>query len=89
MYETRTRIATGTDRQTPHPDSDWTDEARLRDLHVRRGWNAKDIARHFDVPYHQVRDRLHELEIFVEKRGPCSGPARELWLRGLNGGKEP
>lgn len=83
------------DDLAPVPDADdrpkaYRDPEVLRNLYIERSWRRQDIADHFGVSTVTVHNHLTEHGIADERGGkhaPQSGPARELYERGLEDAK--
>jgi len=71
-------------RDLPDPTGKWRDDELLRELHVRRGWSAPDIARYFEAPKHTVEDELDERGLDAGgENPPTRGFAAKVWRQSI------
>ncbi|ELZ92646.1 hypothetical protein [Haloferax sulfurifontis] len=77
-----------TTHETEHAPTEivppWKRADVLEELHVERGWPARDIARRFDVETRKVARELERREIYTETaRPPMRGIAGKVWRESL------
>lgn len=82
--DTTPNIDDRTANELPAPSGEWRNDSVLRELYVRRGWSAKNIATYFDVEGATVRQYISSNDEVVTadtggNQPPSSGLAGKLW----------